>query len=192
VTHHDGSPLYVDNPEPALGDTVSVFLRAPAGAVSRVHLRSTPDGEPRFTPAVIDRTGPDGETWWRAEIEVRNPVTRYRWQLDGVRWLGGLGEAGHDVPDTHDFRLVAHEPPPAWSRDAVVYQIFPDRFARSARAADRMAPDWAIPCSWDDPVIGHGPQTPFQFYGGDLDGVAEHLDHIEALGFNTVYLTPIF
>ena len=35
-------------------------------------------------------------------------------------------------PDTSDFRLVAHDrPPPDWPLDTVVYQVFPDRFAKS-------------------------------------------------------------
>jgi alpha-glucosidase len=41
-------------------------------------------------------------------------------------------------------------------------------------------------------VIGRGPETPYQYYGGDLDGITAHLDHIASLGANTVYLTPIF
>jgi alpha-glucosidase len=73
-----------------------------------------------------------------------------------------------------------------------VYQIFPDRFARGPSAGERTLPDWAIPCEWDTPVKGRGPETPRQFYGGDLDGIVEHLDHIVDLGANTVYLTPIF
>jgi alpha-glucosidase len=96
------------------------------------------------------------------------------------------------VPDARDFRLVADAPPPAWAADAVVYQIFPDRFARSAAAAERPLPDWAIPCDWNTPPIGDSPETPYQFYGGDLDGIVDHLDHITGLGVNTVYLTPFF
>ena len=122
-------------------------------------------------------------------------MTPYRFLLDtdaGPRWLTALGLVAHDVPDATDFRLVAYEPPPSWAPDAVVYQIFPDRFARSAAADGRPLPDWAIPCDWDTPVIGRGPETPYQFYGGDLDGIIERLDHIESLGANTVYLTPIF
>lgn len=194
--HHDGSALYVPQQEPALGDTVAVFLRVPAGfPVSRVHVRSVPDGEPHFDEAVVDRRDASGDTWWRAGVRVRNPVTGYRFLLDtpdGVRWLTALGLVAHEVPDATDFRLVSYAAPPAWARDAIVYQIFPDRFARSAGAGDRPAPDWAIPCDWDTPVIGRGPQTQRQFYGGDLDGVSEHLEHIAALGANTVYLTPIF
>ncbi|MDG4791875.1 glycoside hydrolase family 13 protein [Micromonospora sp. WMMD1102] len=195
--HHDGSALHVPEQAPALGDTVAVFLRVPESSpASRVYLRGTPDGEPRFTPARVDRRA-GGEVWWRAEVEVRNPVTNYRFLVVGAdgrqRWVNALGDFGHDVPDNTDFRLVAYDPPPAWARDAVVYQIFPDRFARSAAADARQVPDWAIPCDWDrTPVVGRGPETPYQFYGGDLDGVAERLDHLDRLGVNTVYLTPIF
>jgi alpha-glucosidase len=193
--HHDGSALYVDDPAPALGGRVTVRIRVPVAAgVERVHVRTHPDGEPHFDAAVFDRVTTT-ETWWRAEIAVRNPVTGYRFLLcgpGGYRWLNALGEFAHDVPDTGDFRLVAHDPAPAWAADAVVYQVFPDRFARSAAADGRTPPGWAIPCDWDTPVIGRGPETPYQFYGGDLDGVAERLDHIRDLGADTVYLTPVF
>jgi len=73
--------------------------------------------------------------------------------------------------------------------DAIVYQVFPDRFAK---AVDRPAPEWAIPAEWDDPVdLGEG-TTSRQLYGGDLDGVIEHLDHLQSLGVNVLYLTPFF
>ncbi|GAA4472147.1 glycoside hydrolase family 13 protein [Phytohabitans houttuyneae] len=188
MPHHDGT--MVSTQTPALGETVTVFVRVPAGTPARrVHVRSTPDGEPHFTPAAVDRTTPDA-TWWRAEVVVRNPVTNYRFLVDD-RWLNGLGVAAHDVPDDLDFRLVAHDPPPAWSRDAVVYEIFPDRFARSGRDLPP-APDWAVPCDWDTPVDTGQALVQRQFYGGDLDGIAGRLDHLERLGVNTVYLTPIF
>ncbi|WP_446218250.1 glycoside hydrolase family 13 protein [Micromonospora sp. IBHARD004] len=193
--HHDGSATYVPEQEPALGQTVPVFVRVPEGAdVRQVHVRTTGDGEPRFAEATADRTE-GGDVWWRADVEVRNPVSNYRFMLSGAtgyRWLNAAGVVDHDVPDNGDFKLVSYAPPPAWARDAVIYQIFPDRFARSAAADGRTAPDWAIPCAWDTPVIGRGPETPYQFYGGDLDGVTERLDHLDRLGVNTVYLTPIF
>jgi len=70
---------------------------------------------------------------------------------------------------------------PAWVRDAVFYQIFPDRFAASERVAK---PGGLEP--WDAPPTNDG------FKGGDLLGIAEHLDHLESLGVNAIYLTPIF
>jgi neopullulanase len=70
---------------------------------------------------------------------------------------------------------------PAWVRDAVFYQIFPDRFAASARV-HKPGPLEA----WETPPTSTG------FKGGDLLGVAEHLDHLVALGVNAIYFNPIF
>ncbi len=71
--------------------------------------------------------------------------------------------------------------PPSWVRDAVFYQIFPDRFAVSARIHK---PANLEP--WDAPPSRHG------YKGGDLAGVAEHLDHLRDLGVTAIYLNPVF
>ncbi len=207
--HHDGSGLYVSDGAPSLGDVLTVWVRVPVAArVTAVHLRSTPDGEPRFAAMAVDpdRTGKSlggygaGDVWWRGELAVRNPVTNYRFlvEAEGVEpcWLTAGGIVEYEIPDDMDFRVVAYDAPPAWSADAVIYQIFPDRFARAADAkplADVELPEWALPREWDrDEVIGQGPGTSEQFFGGDLDGITERLDHLQALGVNTVYLTPVF
>ena len=49
-----------------------------------------------------------------------------------------------------------------------------------------------MPRGWDELPTGRGPATPLELYGGDLRGVEEHLDHIESLGANLIYLTPFF
>ncbi|MGM0883580.1 MAG: glycoside hydrolase family 13 protein [Bacillota bacterium] len=71
--------------------------------------------------------------------------------------------------------------PPAWVKDAVFYQIFPERFANGDRSLD---PENVEP--WG------GEPTPQNFFGGDLQGVIDHLDHIAGLGINAVYFTPLF
>lgn len=70
---------------------------------------------------------------------------------------------------------------PGWVVDAVFYQIFPDRFARSERV-----PKLAGLEPWDSPPTRHG------YKGGDLLGVEEHLDWLADLGVNALYLNPIF
>ena len=171
-----------------------------------VHVRTAPDGAETFTPAVVDtlRTGHPiaghgcTDVWWTAHVTLRNPVTTYRFMLTtdtGTAWLSAAGVFGYDVTDNGDFRLVSYDPGGDWAARAVVYEIFPDRFARSI-AAGRTGTDvpaWAVPCDWDtDPVVAQGPLTPRQWYGGDLDGIAEHLDHIQALGVDVIYLRPVF
>src|SRR3954451_463978 len=83
-------------------------------------------------------------------------------------------------------RDLARQPPvtvdtPAWVRDAIFYQIFPDRFAASERV---LKPGRLEP--WDAPPTYTG------FKGGDLRGITEHLDYLDDLGINALYLTPVF
>lgn len=70
---------------------------------------------------------------------------------------------------------------PAWVRDAVFYQIFPDRFARSTRTHQPGPLE-----EWDTPPTRHG------FKGGDLRGITERLGELQELGITALYLCPIF
>ena len=70
---------------------------------------------------------------------------------------------------------------PEWVRDAVFYQIFPDRFAKS----DRLPKPSGLE-RWDsDP-------TTYGYKGGDLLGVVEHLDYLRDLGITALYFNPVF
>lgn len=70
---------------------------------------------------------------------------------------------------------------PDWVRDAIFYQIFPDRFCRSSRY---VAP--GLFRAW-----GEKPDAE-SFWGGNLRGIIDHLDHIQELGASALYLCPIF
>ena len=70
---------------------------------------------------------------------------------------------------------------PDWVKNAVFYQIFPDRFAWSSRVEKPGNFE-----TWDSAPTIHG------FKGGDLLGVAEKLDYLEDLGVNAIYFNPIF
>jgi alpha-glucosidase len=192
--HHDGSPLYLSEESPTLGSTVAVRVRTSgADPVTRMWVRTTYDAEPTYHEMTRD-----DPCWWSGELPVHNPVSHYRFLLEredcSQTWLTAAGEVDHDGSDTFDFKVVAYEPAPDWARDGVVYQIFPDRFARSAAAERRETPSWAVPAAWDDAVVFEAadPRTPLQLFGGDLDGIVEHLDHLEEAGADIVYTTPVF
>lgn len=70
---------------------------------------------------------------------------------------------------------------PDWLKSAVLYQIFPDRFANGNPANDPVEVE-----EW-----GATP-TLTSFFGGDLQGIIDHLDYIAAMGVDTIYLNPIF
>jgi alpha-glucosidase len=202
--HHDGSPLYVSNVAPALGETLTLRLRTHRDhQPETVILRTVRDGEPHAV--VAQPQAPVGaDVWWVATIVVRNIETHYRWLVVGgahdFMWLTAGGLVDFDVPDASDFVVTATEAPPGWAHEAVVYQVFPDRFARSMADDDALAeppagvelPQWAVPRAWSDAPDGRSPNTPREYFGGDLDGVRRHLDHIADLGASVLYLTPVF
>jgi alpha-glucosidase len=194
--HHDGSPRYLSALHPRLGERVTVRLRVASGApIRRAFLRSAPDGEERLTPLAPGAVrGP--ARWWEGVLEVSEPLVGYRFTLeaeDGVWFHGAAGPSAYDPPDATDFRLVAGDAPPAWLEGAVLYQVFPDRFARGGDAPGAGAGGAGGPglLPWGSPPP---PGLPFSraFYGGDLAGVAEHLDHLAALGADVLYLNPVF
>ena len=67
---------------------------------------------------------------------------------------------------------------PAWAKSAVVYQIFPSRYATTEDVPEDV---------WYKAPIGHKDDLK-----GNLRGITDHLPHIKEMGVDVVYLTPIF
>ncbi|MGL5940014.1 MAG: glycoside hydrolase family 13 protein [Waterburya sp.] len=74
---------------------------------------------------------------------------------------------------------------PDWVKNAVFYQIFPDRFARGQES---------VKAHWQASTYEGWDATPtLQGYkGGNLWGVITKLDYLKDLGINAIYFTPIF
>ncbi len=98
----------------------------------------------------------------------------------------------HQQPDAQfetsyyfNFPYLNHEDlfqPPGWVKDTIWYQIFPERYADGDSSNN---PENSLP--W-----GSEEDTTYKFYGGDLQGVIDHLDELAELGINGIYFTPIF
>jgi glycosidase len=127
---------------------------------------------------------------------------------------GGDGAASNGEPFA-SFQLTVYDAnftTPNWLHNASVYQIFPDRFRNGditndwCRAGNTTGcpnlygnptTDNIIQTMWNtqmtDPrATGNNNAYSAQFYGGDLKGVQDKLDYVKNLGFDTVYLNPIF
>lgn len=70
--------------------------------------------------------------------------------------------------------------PPKWVKDTIWYQIFPDRFANGNPNINPINVE-----PW-----GSKP-THYNYTGGDLQGIIDHLDYLEDLGVTGIYLCPI-
>lgn len=191
--HHDGSELYLSTSSPRLGSIVNFRFRA--GSLFPIHsavLRIYHDGEPRFFP--MSREVVAGETWWNVDAPIINRKTSYRFLLiegDRYRWLTARGLRKHDVTSVEDFQLLSMREFPQWIKGSVFYQIFPDRFATTGKYHS-LKPSNFIMRKWSDLPRGRDEATGVEYFGGDLDGVREHLSHIKELGANGIYFTPFF
>lgn len=70
---------------------------------------------------------------------------------------------------------------PGWVKNAIFYQIFPDRFANGDQSND---PPNVKPWNTAPSIYG--------FHGGDLTGIQMKFDYLLDLGVNAIYLNPIF
>lgn len=191
--HHDGSELYLSTLTPKIGEKVTFRFRAPLDFhIDQSILRLYLDGEPRFFK--MNQTVDKDEQWWSATVEIINQRTFYRFLiLNGNRytWLNSKGLHNNDVTSGNDFQLLAVNEFPSWIRSSVFYQIFPDRFATSGKYRSKKPKEF-VARDWGDSPRGRDKTTGVEYFGGDLEGVREHLDHITDLGANGIYFTPIF
>lgn len=84
------------------------------------------------------------------------------------------------LPYLHEIDMAKT---PDWVKNTVWYQIFPERFANGDHSND---PQSTKPWNSED----HPGRE--DYYGGDLKGIIDHLDYLQELGVNGLYLCPIF
>ncbi len=191
--HHDGSDLYLSTSAPNLGEFVEFKVRVPSGfPVTKLMIRIYHDGEPRTFEMSISRKD-RVENWWSVKVPVFNMVAQYRFLIvgeTGYQWLNAGGLFPFDVSSANDFQIFAKPKYPQWINSSVFYQIFPDRFASSGKV--RKVPKNFVVRSWNDLPQGRSGNTGVEYFGGDLDGVREHLNYISNLGASGIYFTPFF
>ncbi len=191
--HHDGSGLYLSTDSPKLGESVEFRVRVPKEfPIETAFIRLYHDGEPRTLPMEIESSN-EFENWWIVQAPVINQVAQYRFLFvskGSYHWLNAVGLFPFDVTSANDFQIFAKPQYPQWINKSVFYQIFPDRFAKSGKS--RKVPKNFIQRDWNDLPRGKDETTGVEYFGGDLDGVKNHLDHISDLGISGIYFTPFF
>ncbi len=125
-------------------------------------------------------------TYWSLTIQPPQKRLKYQFILHEDKARSVYGERGFEpIEGPHDhfnFFFVPYVHPesvyhaPAWVKETVWYQIFPDRFHREPAATE-----WPT-----------GPVTNATHYGGNLNGIRAKLPYLAKLGITGLYLTPIF
>ena len=102
-----------------------------------------------------------------------------------VVWYSSLGMSREPPLMQHCYALEIFNTHPQWALDAVVYQIFPDKFASSSGSfnVDGGKVDTSAPIKQKDFEYVDLDNT---HCGGDLDGVATMLPYIRSIGCDTI------
>ncbi|WP_216827704.1 glycoside hydrolase family 13 protein [Alkalihalobacterium elongatum] len=133
----------------------------------------------------------DLHDYWQVAISPEHHRLRYGFLLEGDNESLYYTEKGFYEEKPNDAGYYFCFPflnkadvfsPPAWVNNTVWYQIFPERFANGDRMID---PKGTLPWGSTEP-------TTTNFFGGDFQGVIDHLDYLEDLGITGLYFTPIF
>ncbi|MBW6465087.1 MAG: hypothetical protein K0B06_01115 [Brevefilum sp.] len=116
---------------------------------------------------------------WVITIPPQPAGTMLRYKIGAE--LQGSSKILYADSQSEDFETATHfstwygeDTQPGWAERAITYQIFVDRFNPGE---DR---SWASYTDLKKP------------FGGTLQGIIEKMPFIKSMGFNTVWLTPIF
>jgi glycosidase len=228
---HDSTLLQYRDPQgsiPITG-TATLRLRTCSDDVQQVDVWVWKTGDPlgapsNIYPAAVEYSQ-NSYDYWSYPVPGPGSVIDQWYQFkvtDGTRtgYYHVLASSGNSGPgqwsDTlidRSWKLGTLVPPPpdydvpAWMQDAVIYQIFPDRF-RDGSSVYEPAPGTLVygpntcgggPCAitlrsdWNG-LPTTSPNYGIEFFGGDLQGVIDKINagYFNDLGINTIYFNPIF
>ena len=209
---HDGSRKVFRDPPRALrcGEHVRISFRLLSGRIEGAELSVFSDKGRENFPMTKDERGlysavfcaPDeAQAMWYS-IRLTASEGSYTICPDETGYCGEIcgGErAGFRLTVfCRDFET------PAWFRHAVMYQVFPDRFAfsdddtaekgvayhRALGQTPELHASTDEPLRWQ-PRPGEKSYSPDDFYGGTLKGIENKLPYLKELGISCLYLNPI-
>jgi alpha-glucosidase len=215
----DQGPIYMNPTEPGVATPVVVTLRVFKNDITAATAKYFDTADNSFHDVAMSRVNDDATgrfEFWQATIPRSPSLKYYRFQIvDGTAtaWLnaGGITSA---EPMAKDFWIVPGFHAPDWAKQAIYYQIFPDRFFDGDpsnnlpfQSSTPVLPvNGACPagsylyfnrCAYQHNAWSESPENPGfgdDFFGGDLAGITAKIDSYlkGTLGVTALYLNPIF
>ncbi len=145
----------------------------------------------------------DGFLSYRCTVSFDAPdLYFYRFQFlspDGMRFCGKKDARAYIEDWLDEWQLTVYEETfqtPQWSKGAVMYQIFPDRFRRSECFSPMAAKnERTIHENWFDVpdfIYDNPNYKGNDYFCGNLKGIEERLPYLKELGVDVIYLNPVF
>ncbi len=188
----DETALFRTPPFPSAKDSVRIRIRTAAQNAESVFLCTGETAycmEKKKTEKLFD--------YYELTLPPTEQTILYYFRIEGHEdslYFSKLG-VSDTPPEEGLFSVIPDYCVPGWAMGAVMYQIFVDRYANGDPTNDVVngeylyygkpvrKMDWSALPEEDDFC---------SFYGGDLQGVCDHLEQLRDMGVEALYLNPIF
>lgn len=198
----DGGRYFVSNPLPEKGEEITLWLRiCEWSPVKQIILRTKLNGVEVLKPMEWDYSR-EGLAYFKISVTLWEDVFHYHFYLvtqDEVYYYNQNGLTKALPDETCDFQILVGYQQPGWVKNAVFYQIFPDRFCKGNAAHGVKDGEYSFngcPAiqvkNWNQIPSGYWDSHCMDFYGGDLEGIIQKIPYLKKLGINALYLNPIF
>jgi alpha-glucosidase len=201
---HDQGPMFDNHVEPTSSQAVTLTFRTFKGDITSATIKYYDSGDSSFHTVAMGwvSNDPTGTfDYWQGTIPASASEKYYRFKItDGTAtaWYNAAGISSAE-PSSGDFFIIPNFTTPAWMKNGVMYQIFPDRFYNGSTSNDVQTGQYCYKghCTekhaWGSSVYATGGDNNLVFFGGDLAGVDQKLGYIKnTVGANIIYLNPIF
>ena len=189
----DGGPNFVQPMEPKAGDEVKIRFRTARENVEHVYFCA---GEERTEMKLASRDRLFD--FYETHITVDEEAVKYYFEVHAggkVCFFNKMGPR-KELDSFFNYEITPGFSTPDWAKGAVFYQIYVDRFANGDSSNDVLDREYIYigepvtrVTDWNKYPAKMGVR---EFYGGDLQGVLDHLDYLQELGVDVLYLNPIF
>lgn len=163
-------------------------------------------------PMTKASTSGDQDIWTASFTPTSYGLYGYKFVLNDTKEYGDDAKPG----STGELKLRGVKPyqltvyskdykTPDWAKDAVCYQIFPDRFFNGDKSNDNARANargfqpvqhrkWSdLPANYSKTPAADGDKWECNdFFGGDIAGITKKLDYLKGLGVTAIYVNPIY
>ena len=189
----DGSSNYMNPLEPKTGDEVTVRFRTARENAEHVYLWVNGEKKEMRIASKTERFD-----FYESSFLMGTEIADYYFEIHsgGICCYFNKKGPARDLEPFFNYKVTPGFSTPDWAKGAVFYQIYVDRFANGDPSNDVLNREYIYikePSKKIDDWYCYPEQMDVRnFYGGDLQGVLDHLDYLKELGVDVIYLNPIF
>ncbi|MBN2616875.1 MAG: alpha amylase N-terminal ig-like domain-containing protein, partial [Spirochaetales bacterium] len=200
--YSDGTEFYRSPSEPVINSSFLSRLRVKRSSTTEVNLII---GDKKIE--MVKESRDDMFDYFVAEVKTGTDPIYFYYEVKQDKKAVFYSRRGFELKkpiNSYMFKVFPGFTIPTWSKGAVLYQIYVDRFNNGDPANDVLTNEYMYD-NWPSVKVNNwnrypDSQTPYskggnrtrEFFGGDLEGVIQKIDYLKDLGIDGVYFNPLF